>query len=436
MADGEGAGPRRLDLSEALRSKTQRTTLAALEKKGFKKVNVLNMKTIEKIVSEAVEKSLDRRDAHVSGEEREKLEADARSEFLKLLKEHKKVVAQKNLAEGEKSKLGSQLDALRAELEAQTARLNSERARSIDQENWTLSPSSFSKLEGNIRTLFGQLMNDERRKALAEVGPGALRGLSELERRLLEIIDRILIEERERFLSTVQSEHEKKVGLLERRVAKLSQTLSETEDALRTVYNAKTIDGGIASIYKVVQGLNLDDSFLVQKKELLKEVFVQNLVLQKKKIDEADKEGVRDEVLEHMQKEAEALARAEALEALEASEPEPAVPAAPVANWDLSHSAERAAYVLSDEPTPKKLPAASGVSGHYWESPLEPLDSAEPLPVPPRPRTPSGRYWEIPSETSLTPSRPVQAPMPPSGIREPSIDLPTPVEPLVTETGF
>ncbi len=427
MAGGEQAGGK-INLSEALRQRTQRTTLAALEKRGFKKVNVLNMRTIEKIVGEAVEKSLDRRQESLNDDERAELEKDAREEFLKLLKEHKKVVAEKNKSDERSSELEVQLGALRAELAAQQKNLASERARNIGAENWTLSPGSFDKLENNIRGLFGQLMNEERRLALAQVGPAALRGLSELERKLLAMVDRILSEERERFLSTVQSEHDKKVELLERRVAKLSQTLSETEDALRVVVKSKGVDHGIASIYKVVQGLNLEDVYYGEKKELLKEVFVQNLVLQGKKVSDDDKEGVSADVLEHMAREKSELEQLRAAEA-EAPLEEPApAPEDVQPSWDLSRSGERRAYTL-----PTEASGSSSGTRKFWETD-EPTPAATPRAEPPRaaPAAASAPFWESVTSASSAPA----APAAPTAVRRPTIDLPEPVEPLITETGF
>jgi hypothetical protein len=53
----------------------------------------------------------------------------------------------------------------------------------------------------------------------------------------------------------------------------------------------KMIDDGIASIYKSVQGLDLDALNLERKKELLALVFIENLELQGKEITEQDRKN-------------------------------------------------------------------------------------------------------------------------------------------------
>jgi hypothetical protein len=275
-------------IRKALQEKTERVPLRALERRGFRSVQVLDMATIERIVHEAVEHSLAAHHADLGAPERAKLEVEAKAEFLKLLAEHKRVVAQKTEIERARESLEAQVGTLRDELEKQQTALRQERDRNLaGAAQFSLSPESFATMEAKIRKLFTTLISQERRMSLVEAGPQALRGLNELEREIAAMLDRLIADEREKYFAKERQDHAEKVDLLERRVEKLTKALSETEDVLQKVIAAKSLDPGIASIYSTVQGLAADALFFERKKELLKQIFEENLLLQKREVVEA-----------------------------------------------------------------------------------------------------------------------------------------------------
>lgn len=106
-------------------------------------------------------------------------------------------------------------------------------------------------------------------------------GIADLEPHLLALahgfaqtaIDSALGEERAR--------HAREIDQLERRLSKLVQSLDETEEELRRVQNLKSVDGGVASAYRYVQGLTLDSQSYERKLGLLTAIVEQNLVLQR-----------------------------------------------------------------------------------------------------------------------------------------------------------
>jgi diguanylate cyclase (GGDEF)-like protein len=69
--------------------------------------------------------------------------------------------------------------------------------------------------------------------------------------------------------------------LLERRIAKLIQELGLTADELRRVAELKSVDAGVASIYKTVQGLKGAEANAERKREMMKEIFQANVALKK-----------------------------------------------------------------------------------------------------------------------------------------------------------
>jgi hypothetical protein len=74
-------------------------------------------------------------------------------------------------------------------------------------------------------------------------------------------------------------ERDVRIDRLERRVAKLIKTLEETELVLKRAMVTRNLDTGIASLYRVVQGLSTADAQAEQKHAMMKEIFQANLEL-------------------------------------------------------------------------------------------------------------------------------------------------------------
>jgi hypothetical protein len=66
---------------------------------------------------------------------------------------------------------------------------------------------------------------------------------------------------------------------LERRVHKLLEALEQSERALAHALHSRAIDDGVASIYRVVQGLSGDEAHLEQKRAMMSEIFSANIEL-------------------------------------------------------------------------------------------------------------------------------------------------------------
>jgi len=272
-----GTQPMRAELFHALRSRAERISLRTLERRGFRNVQVLDMQTIEKIVAESLTHMLERRTDFLSAEERAALEAEAKAEFAKVLAEHKSA-AGKSDEERTRESNERQVQGLRAELERQESLLDSERKKN-DGSRLALSPESFRQMEEKIRALFASLISAERRVSLADAGPKALVGLTELEREVAALLDRLLEGERGR-LGGPAGGDASAVALMEKRILKLNKALADTEEQLRIVAEMKSGDPGIASIYDSIQGLSSLESNLEKKKEMLEIIFKENLAIQ------------------------------------------------------------------------------------------------------------------------------------------------------------
>lgn len=130
------------------------------------------------------------------------------------------------------------------------------------------APEADPLLAAKIRELFGVGADDKGMLARIqkEVVASALREMkSELERAVGERHD----------------EHRRQIETLERRIQKLTTSLGMTESELRRALTQQSVDPGVASMYRNVQGLSPVDVQQELKKELMSKIFQANLELRK-----------------------------------------------------------------------------------------------------------------------------------------------------------
>ncbi len=90
-----------------------------------------------------------------------------------------------------------------------------------------------------------------------------------------------LQDEREKSIEAQLAEQKREVEQYKRRISKLTNSLELTEEELKRIASAKSIDLGVQSIYRTVQGLGVDEDDYETKKELMSSIFQANLDLQK-----------------------------------------------------------------------------------------------------------------------------------------------------------
>jgi hypothetical protein len=96
---------------------------------------------------------------------------------------------------------------------------------------------------------------------------------------------------------TPEEVQEREIDRLQRRIHKLNRALQASEDAMRQLAEAKSIDPGVASVYDGFQGLASDDTKYLEKLEMIQVVFVNNLRLKNREVTADDLRGVRDDYL-------------------------------------------------------------------------------------------------------------------------------------------
>jgi vacuolar-type H+-ATPase subunit I/STV1 len=99
---------------------------------------------------------------------------------------------------------------------------------------------------------------------------------------MVEVLLSVLGGERQKLEEARSALRDREIDNLQRRIHKLNESLETTERRLKEVAAMKSIDEGVASIYRDVQGLAEGDSQRERKKELMSGIFAANLRLQKK----------------------------------------------------------------------------------------------------------------------------------------------------------
>lgn len=136
--------------------------------------------------------------------------------------------------------------------------------------------------------LFGDVQNKEElwgNQLISKVielfarEPDKAEGVLRVEKEVIALLKAELASWRESSTASRMIESQKTIDQLERRVAKLTESLGLTEAELKRVAQLKNIDLGVSSIYRTVQGLSGDGAGAEQKKEMLKNIFDANLAL-------------------------------------------------------------------------------------------------------------------------------------------------------------
>ena len=100
-----------------------------------------------------------------------------------------------------------------------------------------------------------------------------------LEQRILEVVGREGDVLRENSNLRALAESQQQIEQLERRITKLTQSLERTEEELVRIAAMKDVDGGVASIYRTVQGLTRGQEGAEAKIEMMRDIFNANLAL-------------------------------------------------------------------------------------------------------------------------------------------------------------
>ncbi|HHI67777.1 MAG TPA: hypothetical protein ENJ97_00465 [Planctomycetes bacterium] len=252
-------------LKEALRRFSFRTTPDDLKRRGVENVHVVGLDRIVGLVEEAVRRTL-ARSFHLGNQGAGTLAAGAKEEFLKLLERTRDLEKARDEAERMRKELEAQVDTLRLRLKETEASLHKERQR-IKETVEAQALLEEAKLAEAIRTLFRTWEGRE--------------DLALLREEVVGLVSAHVVQEKNKALAAAMEERDEEAQRLRRRVAKLASSLEKAEEALRNYARNGQIDEGISSVFRTIQGLSPVDPEYKRKKEVLKDIFLSNLKLQK-----------------------------------------------------------------------------------------------------------------------------------------------------------
>ncbi|HZL98919.1 MAG TPA: hypothetical protein VFD43_01590, partial [Planctomycetota bacterium] len=223
-----------------------------------------------RLIEKAVNRTLMERTIGVPDHELRELVERAHEEFNRIVGHRDEIDRTRERLGEQRLALKEELARIRNEIAAGHATLEQAHRRprvEIEQEEndrlITALRASFAKLEN---------LPPELRRVEREVLVRALEGLETA---------------RESALQAGRGEASGRVDQLERRIAKLVQSLQTTEQALGRMARLSHADDGIESIYRTVQGLDPDEPEARAKQDLMHAIFEKNLELYRRRTAEA-----------------------------------------------------------------------------------------------------------------------------------------------------
>jgi len=246
-------------LAEAVREFASPTTPQQLEKRGVQRVRYVSIDRISEMIEKAVNRTiLERTIGSTPGELGEFVD-HAQAGLLGLLKGVQEVEASRGALLRSRTELMGELEEMRRD------RGDAGAPHAIDRDDPTVQ-----KMVAAIRESFGKL---------GARSPHSMKVEDELTEQALVLLE----EGRRRAVAAQIRESDGHIDRLERRVTKLVESLEATEANLRHVAAMKNVDLGIASLYKVVQGLGTDEPNRELKQQLMEMIFKANVELQQKR---------------------------------------------------------------------------------------------------------------------------------------------------------
>ena len=245
-------------LADAVREFGSPTTPKELESRGLRKVRYVPVRKISEMIEKAINRTILERTLGDGNGDLSALVEHAQAGMLGLLKGVEDVVASQGA-----------ISRSRDELLEELAEMRRERAQATPIVAADPSDPTVQKMVAAIRETF------------AKLGPRTPDVVT-VEHEFTERAKVLLEEARRRAAAAQIRERDAHVDRLERRVKKLVQSLEETEAALKQIAAMKNIDLGIASLYKVVQGLPMEEANRALKQELMTVIFHANVDLQKR----------------------------------------------------------------------------------------------------------------------------------------------------------
>jgi exonuclease VII large subunit len=239
-----------------------------LKKDGVRSVTVLDWSRIDQLIAKAVDEALKKRGVELPPDALASVNQQAREAFARLLEQRDQWRDSAQTLEQQKNELEANLNRLVTELDTARSQLDREKTHRVTDADVAVSRARMDS--------FALRLKD----GLVDLFKGSPAGASpELARAAAELAEHLLADEKARALADAKRDQDARIDLLERRIAKLNGMLENSDRLVERLKAAKTIDPGIESEFREVQGLSVADSNAGAKRGLLEQIFKLNVEL-------------------------------------------------------------------------------------------------------------------------------------------------------------
>lgn len=235
-------------LTESVREIGRQTTPDELQRRGVRVLRSVGMSEVSRLIEIAVNRTLMERTIGVTSDEMKQLVTDASETMGHLLRSREEIAASRD-----------ELLERRRELQQDLADLKSGKLGGPSPGRYTHDEQLF---QNRLRSELVEMLGERAARAVL------MRSAHVLRQARYEGKD----------------ERDQRIEQLERRITKLVSSLENAEDAISRISKMKDVDAGVASIYRVVQGLESQDNAFEAKAKMMESIFEANVKLQNKAV--------------------------------------------------------------------------------------------------------------------------------------------------------
>jgi hypothetical protein len=236
--------PRNQALTESVREIGRPTTPDELQRRGVRVLRSVGMSEVSRLIEIAVNRTLMDRTTGVSTGEMKQLVSEAQDTMGHLLRSKEELAASRD-----------ELLERRRELQKDLADLKTGRLAPTPGRH----PHDEHLFQNQLRIELIEMLGERAARAVA------MRAAHVLRRTRIDGPD----------------ERDERIVHLERRISKLVNSLEHAEEAIARISKMKDVDIGVASLYRVVQGLTDNDGGFEAKAKMMTSIFEANVKLQK-----------------------------------------------------------------------------------------------------------------------------------------------------------
>lgn|SRR5262245_30900933 len=248
---------------DLVRTTGRSESVTNLERRGVRSVRLLGADQIAALIEQSLDRALQDRLLEITDHERAKLLDRARDEFERLRAQVQGLETEAERKRRELLDVESRLSDLSGDFQKANASLDAEILAAMTAPT---APVVDPRDELEVLTRVVNLAGIQEPSLAARVA-GA--------------IAKHLAAEREKAAAEAAKTQRERVEMLERRLAKLTETLERTEQQLAVAIENAQNDPGVESIYRTVQGLKETAKDFQRKRAMLSEIFSKNFMLQK-----------------------------------------------------------------------------------------------------------------------------------------------------------